>query len=64
MTETQPGREPEDEVHEQAGHATGLSDQDGRSGIDTSPGNDDLHGQAQEVAESSEGPGAARTPGA
>ena len=62
MTETQPG--PDDEDREQSGHATGLSDEEGRSGIDTSPTNDDLHGQAREVAESSEGPGAAQTPGA
>ena len=35
MTESQPA--PDDEDREQSGHATGLADQEGRSGIDTSP---------------------------
>lgn len=52
----------QDEGHEQAGHATGMSDEEGRSGVDTSPAGDDLHGQAREVADSSEGPGPGQTP--
>ena len=59
---TAPDQDPQDESREQSGHATGMSDEGGRSGIDTSPGNDDLHGAAAEVAESSEGPGPAETP--
>ena len=64
MTDTQPDPESQDQAQEESGHATGYADAEGRSGIDTSPANDDLHGAAREVADSSDGPGAARTPGA
>lgn len=70
VTETQPGREPEqgagpgNEVHEQLGHASGYADPSGQASLSAREPNDDLHGLAREVAESSEGPGPAHTPGA
>ena len=64
MADTQPeqGTDPDDASREQSGHATGYTDPGGRSGIDTGSVNDDLHGAAQEVAESAQGPGPAETP--
>lgn len=68
MTESQHDREPEqgtgpnDTSHEQSGHATGFTDPGGRSEVDTGGANDDLHGQAREVAESAQGPGPGETP--
>jgi hypothetical protein len=44
------------------GDTGAAPDGDGDAGIDTSTQNDDLHGQAQEVAESASEPGAAETP--
>ena len=59
-----PQQPTDDEGREQSGHATGFGGAEGRSGIDTGGANDDLHGQAREVAESGQGPGPAETPGA
>jgi hypothetical protein len=60
MTETQPGREPEQGSGPEREYAEGQED---RTGADNVPPNDDLHGQAAEVAESAEGPGPGITPG-
>jgi hypothetical protein len=92
MTETQPGREPEqgagpeNEMLEQVEQGTGYADPGAQIGLSAREPTDDLsptgyldpgsqtglgtreptdvHGQAREVAESSEGPGSAETPGA
>ncbi len=69
MTETQPGREPEqgagpeNEIREQDEYPTGYADPGSQIGLGTREPTDDLHGQARELAESSEGPGSAETPG-
>jgi hypothetical protein len=66
MTETQPGREPEqgagpeNEIGEQVG--TGYADPGGQVGLHAGEPTDDLRGQARELDEIAEGSAPAGTP--
>lgn len=56
MTETQPGREPEqgagpeNEVREQVEYGTGYADPGAQAGLAAREPTDDVHGQAREGA--------------